>query len=181
MENAHGTISVFVAEPPMSILRRHGIDDTMPSDLQALGAAVLDVASALARFADRDVETRGTTITKSQLAVLRHLAEHGSSPMLDLAAAIGVTGPTMTSTVRILLRKGMVDRRHDDRDWRLVRVTITDDGRALLAEAVSGRLQLLARALAGLSAEQRALLGVALPSLQKLASMLAALSRSESL
>ena len=103
--------------------------DLVTSDMHALGSDLLEVSSAIARLADRDLEANGTTITKSQIAVLGHIADHGPTAMLDLAAAIGVTGPTMTATVRILLRKGLVDRTHDERDWRVVLVSITDAGR----------------------------------------------------
>ncbi len=156
------------------------MDVTGTSDMHELGAALLEAAAAIAHIADRDVEAHGVVITRSQAAVLRRLADSGPSSMLDLAAAIGVTGPTMTATVRILLRKGLVDRRHDDKDWRQVRVSITDSGREAVAVEISTRLQIVARALAGLSAEQRALLTVSLPSLRGLAAALAREGRDES-
>jgi len=151
--------------------------DLVTSDMHALGSALLEVSSAIARLGDRDLEANGVTITKSQVAVLRHLADHGPAAMLDLAAAIGVTGPTMTATVRILLRKGLVDRKHDDRDWRIVLVSITEAGRHAVQMAVAARLDIVARGLAGLSAEQRALLAVALPSLRSLATGIAGKGR----
>jgi DNA-binding MarR family transcriptional regulator len=138
-----------------------------------LAAALLDAATAVARVERMDVATASVGVTSSQLVVLRQLAEHGPSAMLDLAAGVGVTGPTMTSTVRILLRKGLVERRHEDEDWRTVLVSITVPGQGALAAASAQRVALISGAMQALSVEQRALLTVALPALQALGSKLA--------
>jgi DNA-binding MarR family transcriptional regulator len=138
-----------------------------------LASALLDAATAVARVERMDVATASVGVTSSQLVVLRQLAEHGPSAMLDLAAGVGVTGPTMTSTVRILLRKGLAERRHEEVDWRTVLVSITDLGRVALTAAGAQRVALISGAMQTLSVEQRALLTVALPALQALGRKLA--------
>src|SRR5664280_1995526 len=70
---------------------------------------------------------------------------------LDVAAGVGVTGPTMTSTVRILLRKGLAERRHEEVDWRTVLVSITDLGRVALTAAGAQRVALISGAMQALS------------------------------
>ena len=149
--------------------RRHVVNDIIASDMVALGTSILEASTAIARIVDAAVDVQGVTITKSQMAVLRHLADRGPSAMLDLAAAIGVTGPTMTSTVRILLRKDLIERRHDLHDWRTVLVSISDAGRTAVDSVLAARRRAVARAITDLPADQRALLTVALPALRGLA------------
>jgi DNA-binding MarR family transcriptional regulator len=113
-------------------------------------------------------------VTRSQLLVLRYLVEHGSSTMQDLAAGVGVTAPTMTGTVKVLLRKGLVVRRHGDDDWRTVLVEATEAGVLAQDQARDARVRVLARAISELTPEQRALLTLSVGSLNVLAQRLSA-------
>jgi DNA-binding MarR family transcriptional regulator len=94
--------------------------------------------------------------------------------MLDLAAGVRVTAPTMTSTIKILVRKGFVDRRHDERDWRTVVVSISETGIAAMKAATSGRIISIAEAIQTLAPDHRAMLTVALPALKELGTRLGA-------
>jgi DNA-binding MarR family transcriptional regulator len=113
--------------------------------------------------------TLSSEVTRSQLVTLRYLVEHGSSTMLDLAAGVGVTPPTMTGTVKVLLRKGLIARRHGDEDWRTVLVEATEAGVLAQDQARDARIRVLARAIAELTPEQRALLTLSAGSLDVLA------------
>lgn len=53
----------------------------------------------------------------------------------DIAASLGVTASSVTQIVTELETKGLVDRRMDAQDRRVVRVSLTDKGRGLLEEA----------------------------------------------
>jgi DNA-binding MarR family transcriptional regulator len=76
----------------------------------------------------------GTGLTPAGLGVLRQLtATDGLKP--SEVAAQGLWAPgTITSVVDTLVRDGFVERRRDDGDRRVVRLHLTDAGRAKAAE-----------------------------------------------
>ncbi len=143
------------------------------SEFTILANALADAAVKIARVVNRESVAGDVSVTRSQRAVLHYLVHHGPSAMLDLASGVGVTAPTMTSTIKILLRKNLVDRRHDDVDWRTVLISISDYGRQALANAAVQQSVEIGTAIQQLPAEQRAMLMVALPSLRALAESLA--------
>lgn len=140
----------------------------------ALARDILEVVSRLQGATQAPPRPRGNELSRSQLAILRYLARHGSCKMRDLAAGLGVTPATMTAPIKLLVRAGLVEREHDDADWRSVRVMVTPQGLATQDEADATRSRVVGRALAALSAEHRALLMVSLPALRALAAAAAA-------
>jgi DNA-binding MarR family transcriptional regulator len=139
-----------------------------------LAGRLLEAAQRISQGADSEVDVDDVSVTRSQVAVLGYLCERDACAMLDLAAGLRVTGPTMTATVRILVRKGLVERRHHDLDWRTVMVFVTDRGRRVVEKARRERSLRLATAMIALTAEQRALLLLALPALAALGERTAA-------
>ncbi|HXT35679.1 MAG TPA: MarR family transcriptional regulator [Chloroflexota bacterium] len=139
------------------------------SEYESLATGILDVVSALQAVVQAPPRPRGAELSRSQLAILRFLAQHGPSKMRDLAEGLAVTPATMTAPIKLMARTGLVERQHDDTDWRSVRVDITEAGRAAQGGADASRSQPVAAALATLSAEHRALLMVSLPALRALA------------
>lgn len=137
----------------------------------ALAAGLLDAVARIAAGLPADVQASEAAVgvTRSQLLTLRYLAEHGTSEMNALATGVGVTSPTMTSTVKLLVKKGLATREHDTHDWRKVLITATPDGERAQRAFTGTRAAALARAVASLGAEHRALLLVALPALRSLA------------
>lgn len=147
----------------------------MNDESQQLAAGILEALTRIVAGLPRDVSASEAApgVTRSQLAALRYLAEHGTSEMRELAAGVGVTSPTMTSTVKLLVKKGLLDRQHDQTDWRKVLITATPAGIAAQQQFAGTRAAALARALATLTPEQRAMLIVALPALRALATRVA--------
>jgi DNA-binding MarR family transcriptional regulator len=138
----------------------------------AIADSLAEVSVTIARVANQESVTGDITVTRSQRAVLRYLSAKGPCAMFDLASGAGVTPPTMTSTIKILVRKKLVDRRHDDVDWRTVLISVSDLGRQTLANVASQQSRQIGMAIQQLPAEQRAMLMVALPSLRALAQSL---------
>jgi DNA-binding MarR family transcriptional regulator len=101
-------------------------------------------------------------------ATLATLERNGPSRLTLLAVREGVTQPAMTQLISRLEDSGLVRREADPVDGRVVRVTITEEGRATLARRLAGRAEKLAVILAQLSPEHRAALAAALPSLDAL-------------
>lgn len=72
-------------------------------------------------------------ISISQSHILDTLAEEGDLAMQQLAKRMFKSVSTMTRVVAQLVRRGYVRRRQDPEDGRAVRVSITPQGKAIVA------------------------------------------------
>ena len=73
-------------------------------------------------------------LTMPQVRVLFELVEEGERSAGELAEALSVAPPTITGLTDRLVKQDLVERREDPRDRRVVRLALTDGGRALTAE-----------------------------------------------
>ncbi|MDN7120407.1 MarR family transcriptional regulator [Nocardioides sp. ChNu-153] len=103
------------------------------------------------------------------MGVLGALHRHGEASVGELAAFEKVQPPSMTRAVRKLEERGYVARRSDERDGRLVLVSLTDAGRELVLADRRRRDEWLARELRALTPAERATLRAAVPILARLA------------
>lgn len=114
----------------------------------------------------QDLELLRTTV--GQIRLLRILLERQRCTMQELAEALAVAQPSVTAMVKRLLAQELVERMHDEQDWRLVWVYLTERG----LKAVTLYLQLqratLQRRLERLEPEELARLRAALPVLRHL-------------
>ena len=104
------------------------------------------------------------------MAVLGSLHRHGEMTVGELAAFERVQPPSMTRTVTCLEEAGHVARRPHDTDGRQVLVSLTDLGRETLLADRRRRDAWLARRLAELTPDERAVLREAAPILERLSS-----------
>ncbi len=102
----------------------------VPADLPHLLART---GRAVARA--RRTHRGGPGLSPAARSVLAFVHAHGPSAHRDLAVALGVAPATVTAVVDGLERRGHVARTRDERDRRVVRVSLTDTGRARLAAA----------------------------------------------
>jgi len=109
-------------------------------------------------------------LSMTAATTLSTLERNGPSRLTALAAREGVTQPAMTQLITRLADAGLVCREPDPDDGRVVRVTITDEGRATLGRRRARRAEKLTVILAQLDPEHRAALAAALPALDALAS-----------
>ena len=128
-----------------------------------LGAA-LERLVALIRSLNTD-----NPMSRSASGTLATLERSGPSRLTALAARESVTQPAMTQLVSRLEDAGLVRREPDPADGRVVRVVITDEGRALMARRRAERAGRLATLLDQLTPEQQQVLAGALPALNALA------------
>jgi DNA-binding MarR family transcriptional regulator len=98
-----------------------------------------DSVSWLLNYAGR-LATRRTTsklqthgITPPQWAVLAQLMEQDGQSLSGLGAKALFDGPTMTGIVDRLETGGLVQRRRDSSDRRVINLYLTDRGRELMA------------------------------------------------
>lgn len=103
------------------------------------------------------------------MAVLGQLMRHGELTVGELARAERVQPPSMTRTVRCLEEEGYVVRRPHESDGRQVVVELTDRGHATVLADRRRRDAWLARRLADLTPDERAVLRAAAPVLDRIA------------
>jgi DNA-binding MarR family transcriptional regulator len=87
----------------------------------------------------------------------------------DLAAREGVTAPTMTRIVSVLVSEGYVVREPDPADGRGWLVRATPDGEQMITRVRAARSQALLDRIGRLPTQQRDALLAALPALEALA------------
>jgi DNA-binding MarR family transcriptional regulator len=104
------------------------------------------------------------------MAVLGSLHLNGEMTVGELAAIERVQPPSMTRTVTCLEEGGHVARRPHDTDGRQVVVALTGRGRETLLADRRRRDAWLARRLAELTPDERAVLRQAAPILERLSS-----------
>ena len=77
-------------------------------------------------------EWLSSEMTVAQLRVLLILQTAGPSRMSAIASEIGTTLSTVTGTVDMLVRKGLVERKDDPVDRRLVICQLSPEGQAMM-------------------------------------------------
>lgn len=122
---------------------------TTPSpDLEDLADAFFVAAHALKRTVNARFQATG--LSMARLRVLFQLSVNGPSRMGELSTCVDVAPRTMTSTVAVMERDGLVRRSPDPEDKRATVVEITDaglrsfeEGRRLQARAVADLFDVL--------------------------------------
>lgn len=86
--------------------------------------------------------------------VLVSLQDQVHGAQRDLAAAVGIEGPTLTHHLNRMERAGLVTRRRDPEDRRVHLVELTDDGRAMFSRLLTGVIEFDGRLRAGFDAQE---------------------------
>jgi DNA-binding MarR family transcriptional regulator len=109
------------------------------------------------------------SVTLTQLSAMGTLRKSGPMSAGELAACERVQPPSMTKVLANLEERGLVRRDVHPTDRRQVVLAITPAGEALLDSERRSRDQWLAKRLATLTPDERALLQRVVPILDKLA------------
>ena len=129
-----------------------------------LAEQLLRLTRRLHRIQKHHLEPVG--ITPAQSRLLRTVAHFGEPPrMADLATRLEVVPRAVTSLVDGLEAGGRVRRVPDPSNRRVVRIELTDAGRATLRELRSARRAAAEDILAPLTVDQREVLGGLLSAL----------------
>ena len=121
----------------------------------------------LRRLTPRD----GLSLTAA--STLRRLDRSGPQRLCDLFAPEGVSQPAMTQLVTRLEKDGLAARGSDPGDGRVVVVSITEAGRAVVQRRRSANAEALAERLERLPAEDRAAILAVLPAMERLGDLIA--------
>jgi DNA-binding MarR family transcriptional regulator len=129
--------------------RKKGPKKKEPAAPGALANAVTQVARAMRTRLSHGLAESG--LYPGQDGVIQLLwLEDGLTPGA-LAQRLGVKAPTMTRTIGRMEAQGFVFRRADDRDARLTKVYLTEDGRNTVARITGATAECEREATLGLS------------------------------
>jgi len=108
-------------------------------------------------------------VTTEQYGVLAYVMDRGSVPMGEVAVARNVALNTATSLVDRLVAAGLVERRGDADDRRIVRVVLTARGETLMERLRAVRRAAMRGMLDDLSDDEIDRVLAAMPALARLA------------
>ena len=126
-------------------------------DLSQPAADLLELVSLIVRVASGNRDLSLTAVS-----ALGSLERIGPRRITALAAAEGVSQPSMTQLIQRLAQRGLVARSSDPADGRAALVSLTDAGRAALSERRARGARRIADLLADLPADDVRALGEAL-------------------
>jgi DNA-binding MarR family transcriptional regulator len=107
-----------------------------PDDIP-LHALMLSATRLLGAYGQHTVQAAGLKVSLSGLGVLRVLMASDGLKSTELAEQAWSSPGTMTSVVNTLVKGGFVERKPDETDRRVVRLYITDQGRAVITYYVT--------------------------------------------
>ncbi|OIH96625.1 MULTISPECIES: MarR family winged helix-turn-helix transcriptional regulator [unclassified Curtobacterium] len=108
-------------------------------------------------------------VTDAQFSALARLHRDGAMTLAELSRQDGVTPPSMTRTVAVLIERGLVSKGGHDDDRRKVVLCATPTGAALVEETRRRRDGWLTPRLAALTPDERATLADATEIMRRLA------------
>jgi DNA-binding MarR family transcriptional regulator len=127
-------------------------------------------SKALRALADAAMRRHGLHVGQNYLLAM--LWEHDGSTPGQVASALNVTTPTVVKMADRMTTAGLLTRRRDDRDNRLVRLWLTNEGRALQQPVEAERRLIEEKVTAGLTETERESLLNALAKVHRAASEL---------
>jgi DNA-binding MarR family transcriptional regulator len=139
----------------------------VPATPEDLLEAVSAIRRAVRRRVGRPVEL--SALTGAQLELVRLLRREPGVSIADAAARLRVAPNTVSTLVGQLSDAGVVERRTDEVDRRVVRLTLNPGIRRRVDAVRDRRLDALGEAMSRLSPDERRLLDDATPVLLRLA------------
>jgi DNA-binding MarR family transcriptional regulator len=128
-------------------------DVTSTPATEAVRTALVELLGAERRLRARDQRCAAGDLTQGQIRALFTIDKTGEATAGDLAKAAELSPASVSTMLDTLERDGIVERRRSATDRRVVVVTLTESGRALLeAKRIAWRKR-GAEALAGVSDE----------------------------
>jgi DNA-binding MarR family transcriptional regulator len=107
------------------------------------------------------------SLTLAQLKSLFFISSEGNTNVRKLAAALSVTSANVTGIVDRLVKQGLVTRRENPEDRRMLLLQVTDKGRALITDLRERQISRLSEILDYMSPDEVSILAQGLSSLLK--------------
>ena len=102
-----------------------------------LQALLLTATKLMGAYGQCTVQAAGLKISLAGLGVLRVLLDEDGLKSTEAAERAWSSPGTVTAVVNTLVRDGFVERKPDETDRRIVRLYITDRGRAMITDYVT--------------------------------------------
>jgi DNA-binding MarR family transcriptional regulator len=115
-------------------------------------------------------------VTLHQFHLLLYMKASGKTRVTDLSDMMLVSKPTASRMINTLCDKGMLKKRADNRDHRLVLLVLTPKGERIVEEMQARQRELLSRVLGKMPAAE---MNAFMETMEKIESELAVLSRQE--
>lgn len=104
----------------------------MDNVIKELNNLLVDTFRDILRIEQRAMEKKGKMpLSIGEVHAIESIAKSDGCTIGDIARDLGLTLATVTATVDRIERKGYVTRQRSEEDRRLVRVFLTDTGRAV--------------------------------------------------
>ena len=123
-----------------------------PPSAEPIGRAIASSAKVLSRAFERELAEAGGS--QPVWLILLALKQQAWRTQQDLAAAVGIEGPTLTHHLDGLDKAGLIERARDQNDRRAVRVELTDAGDKLFKRLAKAAIGFDQRLRAGLSEDE---------------------------
>ena len=123
-----------------------------PPSAEPVGRAIASSAKVLSRAFERELAEAGGS--QPVWLILLALKQQAWRTQQDLAAAVGIEGPTLTHHLDGLDKAGLIERARDQNDRRAVRVELTDAGDKLFKRLAKAAIGFDQRLRAGLSEDE---------------------------
>lgn len=114
-----------------------GVKNVLGEEVTMLVRAAHNLDKVASRLLDSETQVYGISQTQSLFVIF--IASQGDDPVVyqsTLEKKFGLTNPTVTSSVRSLVRKGIVRRVQDPDDGRYYRLYLTEEGKSLYEPCV---------------------------------------------
>jgi DNA-binding MarR family transcriptional regulator len=142
----------------MSSIMRKSVDKVNSKDIPADEAVLELVHTVMHQFRSqqyRALEGAQDGLTHMEGKVLGFFARHAGATQSELAQHSGRDKAQLARLIKGLRERGLLSAEADDADRRNVRLQLTDEGQAMLRTLRLQGRKLEARAVEGLSADQR--------------------------
>ena len=123
-----------------------------PPAAEPVGRAIASSAKLLSRAFERELAEAGGS--QPVWLILLALKQQDWRTQQDLAAAVGIEGPTLTHHLDGLDKAGLIERARDPNDRRALRVELTGAGDKLFKRLAKAAIAFDQRLRAGLSDEE---------------------------
>jgi len=139
--------------------------------VETTSAELMELVGSLRRTVRRNVR-RGwphRPLPESEAELLRVVRERPGVRVQEAATALGVAPNTVSTLVRSLGQKGLLERSQDPRDGRAARLRLTGAAARRIAAWRDRRAQIVGAAISALGDEDRRAIERAVPALRRLA------------
>jgi MarR family transcriptional regulator for hemolysin len=139
----------------------------MTVDLEESARKLLEVVPIIMQDIRSEMRSRRSLdLTVPQFRALAFVNRNEDSSLWEVAHHMGLTPPSTSRLVDGLIARGLMARNDHPADRRRVRLTVTDNGLAILEASTQGTVSYLADKLSGVDADNREAIDKAVEALR---------------